>query len=220
MEVHENPARALSDGPNQVPLKNLPKYLRMLQGGSANRPYQRAMYWLWLIFLIMIFAAAGPAFADKDKGKNKAAKKKKNLASPTASASPAEQSLTNIPLPIGHEAKGLVLPDFDLEGHLRGKFVASTARRIDEEHIRFQDLKITTFTPENQTDLQIDMQTSLFDLKTKILSSQERATVKRADFDIVGDSIQFDTNTRTGRMIGNVKMVITSQSHLLEKAQE
>ena len=191
-----------------------------IQGGSANRPYQRAMYWLWLIFLIMIFAAAGPAFADKDKGKNKGTKKKKNLASPTASASPGEQSLTNIPLPIGHEAKGLVLPDFDLEGHLRGKFVASTARRIDEEHIRFQDLKITTFTPENQTDLQIDMQTSLFDLKTKILSSQERATVKRADFDIVGDSIQFDTNTRTGRMIGNVKMVITSQSHLLEKAQE
>jgi hypothetical protein len=168
----------------------------------------------------MIFAAAGPAFADKDKGKNKGVKKKKNLASPTASASPSEQSLTNIPLPIGHEAKGLVLPDFDLEGHLRGKFVASTARRIDEEHIRFQDLKITTFTPENQTDLQIDMQTSLFDLKTKILSSQERATVKRADFDIVGDSIQFDTNTRTGRMIGNVKMVITSQSHLLEKTQE
>jgi lipopolysaccharide assembly outer membrane protein LptD (OstA) len=178
------------------------------------------MYWLGLIFLIVIFAAAGPAFADKDKGKNKGPKKKKNLASPTASASPGEQSLTNIPLPIGHEAKGLVLPDFDLEGHLRGKFVASTARRIDEEHIRFQDLKITTFTPENQTDLQIDMQTSLFDLKTKILSSQQRATVKRADFDIVGDSIQFDTNTRTGRMIGNVKMVITSQSHLLEKAQE
>jgi hypothetical protein len=191
-----------------------------IQAGSANRGYQRAMYWLWLIFLIMIFAAAGPAFADKDKGKNKGAKKKKNLASPTASASPGEQSLTNIPLPIGHEAKGLVLPDFDLEGHLRGKFVASTARRIDEEHIRFQDLKITTFTPENQIDLQIDMQTSLFDLKTKILSSQERATVKRADFNIIGDSIQFDTNTRTGRMIGNVKMVITSQSHLLEKAQE
>ena len=29
MEVHENPARALSDGPNQIPLKDLPKHLRM-----------------------------------------------------------------------------------------------------------------------------------------------------------------------------------------------
>jgi hypothetical protein len=167
-----------------------------------------------------MFASAGSAFADTGKAKNKPGKKGKNLASPTASQSPGEQSLTNIPLPVGHEAKGLVLPDFDLEGHLRGKFVATTARRVDEGHIRFQDLKITTFTPENQTDLQIDMRTSIFDLNTKILSSQERATVKRADFDIVGDSIQFDTNTRTGRMIGNVKMVITSQSHLIEKAPE
>ncbi len=35
MEVHENPARALSDGPIQVPLKNLPKHLRMLKAIHA-----------------------------------------------------------------------------------------------------------------------------------------------------------------------------------------
>jgi hypothetical protein len=169
------------------------------------------------IVLWSIFASAGPALA----GKGKAGKKKKqNLAAPATSASAGEQSLTNIPLPIGHEAKGLVLPDFDLEGHLRGKFVAGTARRIDQEHIGFQDLRITTFTPENQLDLQIDMHTSVLDLKTRILISQERTTVRRADFNIIGDSVQFDTNTRTGRLIGNVKMVITDQSHLMEKANE
>ncbi len=31
LETHENPARALSDGPNQVPLKNLPALLRQLR---------------------------------------------------------------------------------------------------------------------------------------------------------------------------------------------
>src|SRR5213082_3368882 len=31
MEVHENPACALSDGPNQLPLKDLPKVLRVLK---------------------------------------------------------------------------------------------------------------------------------------------------------------------------------------------
>src|SRR6266403_2458612 len=35
MEVHESPARALSDGPNQVPLKVLPKHLRMLKAIHA-----------------------------------------------------------------------------------------------------------------------------------------------------------------------------------------
>jgi 2-dehydro-3-deoxyphosphooctonate aldolase (KDO 8-P synthase) len=35
MEVHENPGRALSDGPNQVPLKDLPKHLRVLKAIHA-----------------------------------------------------------------------------------------------------------------------------------------------------------------------------------------
>ncbi len=35
MEVHENPERALSDGPNQIPLKDLPKHLRMLKAIHA-----------------------------------------------------------------------------------------------------------------------------------------------------------------------------------------
>jgi 2-dehydro-3-deoxyphosphooctonate aldolase (KDO 8-P synthase) len=35
MEVHENPADALSDGPNQIQLKDLPKHLRMLKAIHA-----------------------------------------------------------------------------------------------------------------------------------------------------------------------------------------
>lgn len=35
MEIHENPSRALSDGPNQIPLKQLPKHLRMLRAIHA-----------------------------------------------------------------------------------------------------------------------------------------------------------------------------------------
>ncbi|HEU0208925.1 MAG TPA: hypothetical protein VFQ78_08080 [Candidatus Udaeobacter sp.] len=141
-------------------------------------------------------------------------RKGKPRAKPGPSSSPGEQSLTNIPLPIGHEAKGLVLPDFDGEGHLRGKFQAGTAHRIDEEHIGFTHLRITTYTPEDQPDLKIDMTTSVLDLKTRILSSKERTTIQRADFNIAGDSVEFDTNSKTGRLIGNVKMVITDKSHL------
>ena len=35
MEVHENPARALSDAANQLPLKHLPRHLRMLRAIHA-----------------------------------------------------------------------------------------------------------------------------------------------------------------------------------------
>jgi lipopolysaccharide assembly outer membrane protein LptD (OstA) len=144
-------------------------------------------------------------------------RKGKPRAKAGGSSSSGEQSLTNIPLPIGHEAKGLVLPDFDGDGHLRGKFEAGTAHRIDEEHVGFEQLKITTYTPEDQQDLRIDMSTSVLDLKTRILSSKARTTIQRADFNIAGDSVEFDTNSRTGRLIGNVKMVITDKSHLTAK---
>jgi len=176
----------------------------------VNRAYlARALSVWFLLISLSVFILAPPVF-----GQSKGRKKR---ATATPSGSPGEQSLTNIPLPIGHEAKGLVLPDFDGEGRLRGKFEAGTAHRIDEEHIGFQHLKITTYTPENQPDLRIDMNTSVLDLKTRVLSSQERTTIQRADFNIVGDSVQFDTNSRTGRLIGNVKMVITDKSHLTAK---
>jgi len=169
--------------------------------------------WLvWFLSLVLSVLVAAPQVS----GQSKSRKKRGNAAA-TPSGSSGEQSLTNIPLPIGHEAKGLVLPDFDANGRLRGRFEAGTAHRIDEEHVGFQHLKITTYTPESQPDLKIDMHTSVLDLKTRILSSQERTTIQRSDFNIAGDSVQFDTNSKTGRLIGNVKMVITDKSHLTAK---
>ena len=165
------------------------------------------------IFALLSSLALEPALAAKPK-------KEKKLLSATPSASPGEQSLTNIPLPIGHEAKGLVVPDFDLEGHLRGKFEAASARRLDEVHIGFNSLKITTYTPENKADMTIDLSEAVLNVKTRILSSKERTTIQRADFNISGDSVEFDTNTRNGKLVGNVKMVITSQSQLLANPNE
>jgi len=164
---------------------------------------------LAVLLSMSIFALSAPLLA-----KDKPGKKRHPTATPIES--PGEQSLSNIPLPVGHEAKGLVLPDFDGQGRLRGKLEAGTARRIDENHMGFDDLKITTYTPQKQTDLEVDMHKSVLDLKTRVLTSKERTTVKRADFDIVGDTVEFDTVSHTGRLIGNVKMVISGKSHLME----
>ena len=176
--------------------------------------FARGSRFVWLFSILLSISISVAQMFAQAKGH----KRKQGRVTPAAS--PGEQSLTNIPLPIGHEAKGLVLPDFDSEGHLRGRFEAGTAHRIDEGHVGFQHLKITTYTPESQPDLRIDMQTSVLDLKTLILRSQERTTIQRTDFNIVGDSMQFDTNTRAGRLIGNVKMVITDRSHLAGKTNQ
>ena len=178
----------------------------------VNRPCLHLSLWFFSSLLSLLMAV--PFASGQSKGH-----KGKPRAKSSPGSSPGEQSLTNIPLPIGHEAKGLVLPDFDADGHLRGKFEAGTAHRIDQEHVGFEHLKITTYTPEDQQDLKIDMNTSVLDLKTRILSSKERTTIQRADFNIAGDAVEFDTNSRTGRLVGNVKMVITDKSRFTLKPE-
>ncbi len=180
--------------------------------GRVSRIYQRQFFAIWAVSVAFAVSVLGPHAFGQSKG-HKAKIRGKRM----PSSSPSEQSLTNIPLPIGHEAKGLVLPDFDGDGHLRGKFEAGTARRIDQEHIGFENLKITTYTPEDQPDLKIDMSTSILDLKTHILTSKTRTTIQRTDFNIAGDSVEFDPNNKTGRLVGNVKMVITDKSPLTAK---
>jgi hypothetical protein len=124
-----------------------------------------------------------------------------------------EEGVTNVPIVVGHDAKGLVLPDFDLKGRLRGKLEAGVTRRLDDEHVEFKGVKFTTFLPETEKpDLQIIMTTSVFNLKTQVLNSSERTTVKRSDFEITGDTMQFEMLTRKGTMDGNVKMVVRGKA--------
>src|SRR5437764_4793119 len=79
-----------------------------------------------------------------------------------------EEGVINIPIATGHDAKGLVLPDFDLKGHLRGRLEAGVTKRLDDEHVEFRGVKFTTFIPETETpDLEIIMSTSVFNLKTQ-----------------------------------------------------
>ena len=167
-----------------------------------------------VFFCILIggsFLSAATDFAQQQKKRAK----KNALASPSATLQPNGQ----VPLPIGHEAKGLVLPDIDQDGHLRGRFTAGTARRIDANHMGFRDLNIITFTDDNQIDLQIAMADSVLDLNTHVLSSPQRTTIKRSDFEIAGDRARFDTAARHGTLTGNVKMTITDASKLTQKQQ-
>src|SRR5262245_66607932 len=93
--------------------------------GSKRRPAGLPIYTnriprslflvIWVLSVALGLSILAPNGSAQSKGR-----KGKPRANAAPSASPAEQSLTNIPLPIGHEAKGLVLPDFDGSGHLRG----------------------------------------------------------------------------------------------------
>jgi len=160
-----------------------------------------------LAFLCFGAVAADPKSSPKADSK---AKKAEAKAEKEKAKGPA--MLGGIPLPIGQEVKGLVLPDYDTQGRLRARFEAGTAKRIDAERVQFAGLKMTTFTPENVTDLNVEMPEATLDLNTRVISSSARTSVARTDFIISGDTMKFDTVGRTGTLVGNVKMVINDTS--------
>jgi hypothetical protein len=132
-----------------------------------------------------------------------------------------EEGVRDVPLAAGHDAKGLVLPDFDALGKMRGKLEAGVTKRLDDENIEFQGVKFTTFLPDTQTpDMEIVMKTSVFNLKTQVLTSQVRTTVKRSDFEIAGDTMKFEMITRQGTLAGNVKMIVRGKARTAGNAPE
>ncbi|HEX4667243.1 MAG TPA: LPS export ABC transporter periplasmic protein LptC [Chthoniobacterales bacterium] len=132
----------------------------------------------------------------------------------TPSPSPEGLALKNIPLTVGHEAKGLVLPNYDLKGHLLGRFEAATAARIDENHVRFTDLKMVTFDEKEKPNFNVEMARATLNLETRVIDSEQRTKLKRADFEIAGDTMEFNTMTHQGTMAGNVRMTIFNQKDL------
>src|SRR5436190_19174464 len=151
----------------------------------------------------------------------KPSKSQAKTPAPTPSAAPnkktqrpkPEEGIKDVPITQGHDAKGLVLPEYDLLGRLRGKLQAGVTRRLDDENIQFESVKFVTFYPETETpNLEINVNSAVLNIKTQILTSNVRSTVKRADFEAAGDSMKFEMLTRQSVLEGNVKVVVRGKS--------
>lgn len=159
--------------------------------------------------LSFVFLLVGGCLAVAGDGKHR-----KAAPTPTPGGSKEDLGLKNIPLTVGHEAKGLVLPNYDLQGHLLGRFEADTAARIDENHVHFTNLKMLTFNKQEKPDFNINMTDATLNLETRVIDSKRRTMIKRTDFEIAGDTMEFNTLTHRGTMTGNVRMTIFNQKEI------
>ncbi|MBA2436538.1 MAG: LPS export ABC transporter periplasmic protein LptC [Verrucomicrobiota bacterium] len=173
----------------------------MLPCHSGSRVFRGARLSLVLLLVGSSLALAGDR------------KRRRSAPTPTPGATEG-LGLKNIPLTVGHEAKGLILPNYDIKGNLIGRFEAASAARVDENHVRFTNLKMTTFDDREQPDFKVDMSDAVLDLETRVIDSRARTNVKRADFEIAGDSMSFNTMTKLGTLKGNVHMTIFNQKEI------
>jgi len=132
---------------------------------------------------------------------------------PTAPSTPApeekpKRGRISLPLVEKHDSKGLKIPYYDLEGNLQMVFNIGIATKLDQDNVRMQDAELESYNEEGEPEMTIAIPTSVLNLETKVISSQTKTTIKRDDFILTGDSVEFNTETKEGKLVGNVRMLI------------
>lgn len=117
-------------------------------------------------------------------------------------------------IPLGTESEGAVIPSFDANGRRTSLITASAIRRIDDERLYAEGLVVEMFNTDPKNNVRLDLHTAFYHMTGGILRSTERSRVTRADFQVEGDSLVFDTTKNQGRMTGNIRMVIFDTSTL------
>ena len=75
------------------------------------------------------------------------------------------------------------------------------------------DLQIETFDDEGESEMTIDLPTSILDLSTRVITTKTHVRIRREDFEIEGETMEFNTETRQGKLGGNVRMLIYNLSN-------
>ena len=144
-----------------------------------------------------------PQPKDKKKTDEKAGKDKKSK-----DGRPKEKVKMDIPVSKDHDAKGLKIPYFDSEGKKQMVFTIGVASRIDDEHIGMTETQVETFDEEGESEMTIELPKSELNVNTNVITTKKHVVIKRDDFQITGETMEFNMKTRQGTLGGGVKMLI------------
>ena len=127
----------------------------------------------------------------------------------------------DIPVPIGHEVKGLHLPLRNNEGKLDILFDIETATRVDAQNVQMHTASIQTYNQQtSEPEVKIDLRNSTMNLNNNLIRSDELVVITRNDFKLTGNGLEFNSKTRQGRVIGNIHMLIYNRNELDQKRQK
>jgi hypothetical protein len=127
----------------------------------------------------------------------------------------------DIPVPVGHEVKGLHLPIRNNDGKLDLLFDVETATRLDAQNVQMQTASIQTYNQQtSQPEVKIDLRHSIMNLDNNVIRSNEPVVITRSDFRLTGDGLEFNSKTRQGRVTGNIRMLIYNRNELDRKQEK
>lgn len=113
----------------------------------------------------------------------------------------------------GQDVKGMRYAHRDENDKLIMEFESAVSRKLDEENIEMENLAIIAYDDEGKK-IDIAIPKSVLNLPTRILHGKDQIVIKREDFEIIGETGEFNTKTRFAKMFGNVKMIILNTENL------
>jgi|688.fasta_scaffold156524_2 hypothetical protein len=166
------------------------------------------------------------AFAEKKDGENPKSKDKKKTEEKAGKdkkgkdGKPKEKGKMDIPVSKDHDAKGLKIPYFDSDGKKQMDFTIGVASRIDDERIAMTETVVETLDEDGEPEMKIDLPKSELNVNTNVISTKKRVVIKREDFQLTGETMEFNMKTRQGSLGGGVKMLIYNIEQELAAAPE
>ena len=146
--------------------------------------------------------------AEKPREPSKEGAKKKGAGKKPAVDKGDDEGKMSVPIPKGHDSKGLRIPYFGADGKLQMTFTIGVASRLDEDHVKMHDLQVETLDEKGAREMLIELPSSILELTTRVISTKEGVTIKSSDFELTGNAMDFNTKTKQGRLVGAVRMVI------------
>jgi hypothetical protein len=127
----------------------------------------------------------------------------------------------DLPVPIGHEVKGLRVPLRTSEGKMDLQFDMESATRLDDQNVEMHTASIQTFDQQSsKPDVKINLKKSVMNMETNVITSQDPILVTRSDFQLTADGMEFNSKTRQGKVFRNIRLLIYDRNELQKKPED
>src|SRR5215472_3506914 len=145
------------------------------------------------------------------------------LVTATAVFAPAEEPVhgrkIEVPVPIGHEVKGLRVPVRNDEGKMEMQFDMESAMRLDDQDIEMHTATIQTYNQQTaKPDAKIELKIAVMNLDTDVIKTGDPVRVSREDFVLTADGGEFNSKLRQGRVVGSVHLIIYDRDKFQTKS--
>jgi Lipopolysaccharide-assembly, LptC-related len=137
---------------------------------------------------------------------------------PSLAEDPPQERKIQVPVPVGHEVKGLRIPVRNEEGKVEMQFDMASATRVNDQDIEMHTAVIQTYDQQtSKPDAKIELRTAVMNLDNNVIKTEDAVRISREDFVLTASAGEFNSKLRQGRVLGDVHLIIYNREKFQPK---